>query len=141
MPTSATPDPPPTHENQGRHFRQRTIGITPFEQAQRSWARPIASYKELPAEFREWFEPEHAGAPFPLAVLTPSFEGFLHHEIERLVCATSEAVTILERRGRRVEVRRYPIDEISLVEVSSVLLDARLRIDGREGGSDRVSST
>jgi hypothetical protein len=111
------------------------IGVTPFEQAQRSWARSIASYSDVPAEYRSSLRPLlAAGAPFPLVVLTPSFEGFLRRETEKLVCAMSDEVAILERRDHKVQVRRFPISAIRCIEVSSVLLDSRFKIEGLEGG-------
>jgi hypothetical protein len=76
---------------------------------------------------------EAKGVPFPLVLIAPSYEGFLHREIEKLVWATSDEVRILERRGHKIDMRRYPIPGISCVEVSSRLLDARLEIMGLEG--------
>jgi hypothetical protein len=124
-----------------RLARPRPIGVTPFDQAQRSWARSIASYEDVPAAYATFFDPLRAsGAPFPLVVVAPSFEGFLHHEIERLVCAGAKDITILERRGHRIVIHRYPIAEISCVEVSSALLDGRLRVSGLEGDERTPSS-
>ena len=118
------------------------IGPTPFELSQRSWARSIASYADLPVPYRRFFEPlEEAGAPFPLVVVTPSYEGFLHRETEKLVCSTSDEVMVLEKRGNKLDVYRYPISRIHCVEVSSVLLDARIKILGFERDSRVPSST
>jgi hypothetical protein len=118
------------------------IGLTPFEQAQRSWAKSISSYSDVPPDYAAFFEPWRArGAPFPLVVIAPSYEGFLHRQVERLVCATSDDITIVERRGHRLVPRRYPISQISCVEVSAALLDARLRIIGLEGDDRLPSST
>jgi hypothetical protein len=74
-------------------------------------------------------------------VIAPSYQGFLHLEIERLVCATSDEITFMEKRGRRLEAHCYPIGEISCVEVSSILLDARLKIMGLERGERLPGST
>ncbi len=119
-----------------RRARARSIpvGLTPFEQAQRSWARSIASYADVPAPYSTFFQPLQAkGVPFPLVAIAPSYEGFLHREIEKLVWATSDEIRILERRGHKIDVRSYLIPGISCVEVSSRLLDARLEIMGLEG--------
>lgn len=122
--------------------RSSSIGLTPLEQAQRSWARSIAAYADVPAEYRSFFEPlQEAGAPFPLVVIAPSYQGFLQREIERLVCATSDEITFMEKRGRRLETHCYPIGKISCVEVSSILLDARLKIMGLERGERLPGST
>jgi hypothetical protein len=96
----------------------------------------------VPPEYASYFEHLQARrAPFPLVVIAPSYEGFLHREVERLVCAASDDVTILERRGHRLVSHRYPIAGISCVEVSSVLLDARLKIIGMEGEGQVPAST
>jgi hypothetical protein len=76
---------------------------------------------------------EAKGVPFPLVLIAPSYEGFLHREIEKLVWATSDEIRILERRGNKIDVRSYFISMISCVEFSSRLLDARLEIIGLEG--------
>ncbi len=114
--------------------RSVPVGLTSFEQTQRSWARSITSLADVPAAYRSFFQPlEAKGVPFPLVIIAPSYEGFLHREIEKLVWATSDEVRILEKRGHKIDMRRYPIPGISCVEVSSRLLDARLEIMGLEG--------
>jgi hypothetical protein len=121
-----------------RRARSTVIGLTPFERAQRSWARSIAPYADVPAEYASFFDPMRAsGAPLPLVVIAPSYEGFLHLEVERLVCATADEIAVLERRGHRLESHRFPFSAISCVQMRSVLLDARLKIIGLEG-ADRI---
>ena len=129
------------HARRGREGRA-AIGLTPFDQAQRSWARSIAAYTDVPVPYRPFFEPlEAAGVPFPLVVIAPTYEGFLHRETEKLVCAASGEVTVLERHGARLDVVRYPLPRIICLEVSSVLLDARIRIMGLEGDGLAPTST
>jgi hypothetical protein len=122
--------------NERLRARATAIGVTPFEQAQRSWARSITSYGDLPAPYAGYFEPLRArGDPFPLVVIAPAYEGFLHRETERLICAATDEITVLERRGHRLNSHRYPIARISYVETSSALLDARFKIVGFERGA------
>jgi hypothetical protein len=109
------------------------IGPTPFEQSQQSWAKSIASYADVPDPYRCYFEPlEAEGVPFPVVVMAPSYEGFLRRETEKLVCSLSDEVIILEKRGHTPEVHRFPVSAIDRVEVSSVLLDTRIKITGWE---------
>ena len=119
------------------------IGLTPFDLAQRSWARSIAAYTDVPVPYRPFFEPlQAAGVPFPLVVIAPTYEGFLHRETEKLVCAASDEVCVLERHGAKLDVVRYPLPRITCLEVSSVLLDARIKIMGLEGdGLVPISTT
>ena len=135
MPPFRIPQRQPLRHGLRARQRPAPIGLTPFEQSQRSWARSVGSYEEVPAEYRAFFEPlQTTGQPFPLVVIAPSFEGFLHREVERLVCATMDEIAILERRGQSLAIRRFPIAKVHCVQFRSVLLDARLKIMGLEAG-------
>ncbi|MCJ7513999.1 MAG: hypothetical protein MUO23_13675 [Anaerolineales bacterium] len=117
-----------------------SIGPTPFEQSQRSWARSIASYADAPGAYWPFFEPlQQAGVPFPNVVVAPTYEGFLHRETEKLVCASSGEVCILEMHGDRLGAGRYPMCGITCLRVSSALLDARITIMGL--GQDGLAPT
>lgn len=129
---------PSTRNRRHRH----AAGLTPYDQAQRSWARVATSLADVPEEFASSVRALIAAdGRFPLVVIAPTFEGFLHREIERAVCATSDEAVILEKRGRHVDVRRYPFAGICLVEVRSVLLDARLKVVGLEARDGRLASS
>jgi hypothetical protein len=126
----------------GKGPRSHAERLTPYDQAQRSWARTAASLADVPPEFA----PVVAGLVdqerrFPIVVIAPTFEGFLRRETEKAVCATTDEVVILEKRRRRVEVHRYPFAGVCLVEVRSVLLDARLKVVGLEAGSESPASS
>ncbi len=121
---------------------RRPIGLTSFDQSQRSWARAIAAYEDVPTPFKSFFESLQAtGAPFPVSVIAPTYEGFLHRQTERLICATPDAVILLEKRGGSCVTHRYPLEGITSVEVTSALLDARIKITGLEGDSLVPSSS
>ncbi len=110
------------------------IGLTSFDQSQRSWARAIASYEDVPTAFKPFLESlQAAGVPFPVSVVAPTYEGFLHRQAEKLICVTPSEVILLEKRGSRLTTHRYPIPGITSVEFSSALLDSRIKITGLEG--------
>jgi hypothetical protein len=44
-------------ESGTRRSRRAPIGLTPFEQAQRSWATSIGFYQDVPVAYRGFFEP------------------------------------------------------------------------------------
>lgn len=101
------------------------------EQTKSSWARPITSYTAVPPVYQGFFEPLRAeGQDFPYAVLTPSYEVFLHRAAEKLACMFGQAIHILERSGNTFEAYCFPLAGISYVEVRTVLLDSHLKICG-----------
>jgi len=104
------------------------------EQTKASWARPIESPAAVPAAYREFFETLLAGGrAFPYAVLTPSYQGFLHRATEKLVCDLEDEICILRRHAGTFEAHRYPLEGISYVEVRTFLLDSSIMIAGVTG--------
>ena len=67
---------------------------------------------------------------FPIQILTPSYEGFLHPTPERLICDFVHDIYVLERKGDSYEVHGYPLEKISCVGVRTLLLDAYIKIYG-----------
>ena len=105
--------------------------LSAAEQTKLSWAQFIGSYAAVPKVFQGFFEPLLAeGRAFPYAVLTPSYEGFLHRATEKLICDLGDEIHILERRGQGFDRLSYPLERISCVEVTGVLLDTRIKISG-----------
>ena len=110
------------------------LPINAAEQTKASWARPVESLAAVPAAYREFFEPLFAGGrAFPYAVLTPSYQGFLHKATEKLVCDLDDEICILQRRAGTLEAQRYPLEGISYVEVRTFLLDSSIKISGVTG--------
>jgi len=102
-----------------------------YEQTRASWAKLIESYDAVPAVYQDFFVPLLAdGRAFPYAVLTPSYEGFIHRTTEKLICDLGRQICVLERKGNAFEAQCYPIEGISYVEVRTVLLDSNFKICG-----------
>ncbi len=50
------------------------------------WAKPIKSYADVPDVYKDFFDPLLADRrEFPYAVLTPSYENFIHKTSEKLI--------------------------------------------------------
>lgn len=112
------------------------------DQTKSSWAKLIESYASLPEVYKGFFESFLAdGREFPYTVLTPSYEGFIHRTTEKLICNFGCEIYILERTGDSFEVQCYPIEEISYVEVRTILLDSRIKISGVTRQGVPASST
>lgn len=102
-----------------------------IQRTESTWARVIRSFEGLPEPYwetaRSLLDSERE---FPYTVLTPAYETFRTRVSEKLVWVMDCEVCVLERSGRTVTAVCYPIDEIQYVEVSSMLLDYRVRIHG-----------
>jgi hypothetical protein len=116
--------------------------LNAFEQTRASWARPIASYEQVPPAYRSFLAPYQAqGREFPRTVLTPSYEGFIHRTTEKLLCDLGEAVAVLEKSGETCQATCYPMAGISCLEIRTVLLDSHLKISGLNDLGVHTTST
>ena len=105
--------------------------LTDVELTKSSWAKPIRSYADVPDVYKSFFDPLLTeGQDFPYAVLTPSYERFIHKTTEKLICDFGHEIDVLEKIGDEFEVYCYPLDGIIYVEFKSVLLAASLTISG-----------
>ena len=112
------------------------------EQTKLTWAKAIESYEGVPEVYKEFFEPHFSnGQAFPYTVLTPAFETLGYRITGKLVCAFDHEILILERNGNAFTAQYYPLAGISHVEVSSMLLDSRVKISGVTGQGVPTSST
>lgn len=119
----------------------RSTRLNSEERTQRTWAKVIESYYSIPESYQEFFKPGFAkGQPLPYIVLTPSFETLGYRISEKLVCVCDHEIQILERNGKGLIVHCFPLDGISYVEVSSMLLDSRLKISGVTSAGNLASS-
>jgi hypothetical protein len=110
--------------------RAPTLGAI-AEQTKSSWARLITSYAAVPPVYQGFFEPlQVEGRAFPHTVVTPSYEKFLHRTTEKLVCEFGHEVHVLERSGSTFEALSFPLEEISYVQVRTMLLDSHIQICG-----------
>jgi hypothetical protein len=106
--------------------------LTPAQESMLSWARRIVSFDEVPEVYKDFFKtlPDN-GDEFPYTVLTPSYRvGFLRRTNPKLVCSSEEKIYVLERRGDELACTCYPLEDISCVEVGSILLKSWIKIRG-----------
>jgi len=105
--------------------------LSASQQTRLTWAKAIDSYERVPEVYKEFFEAQLSnGQAFPYTVLTPAFEILGTKITEKLVCAFEHEIYILERKGNALIAQCYPLADISYVEVSSMLLDSRIKISG-----------
>ncbi len=130
----------PTNLYNRLHRRWRDAGtgtaarlprLSAAEQTKLTWAKPVKSYAEVPDAFKEFFGSfQAAGQAFPYTVLTPSRQGFLHRTGEKLICDCGSEITVLERSGNTFLSHCFPLEGISYVEITSILLDFYIQING-----------
>ncbi len=101
------------------------------EQTRCSWARLIQSFADLPEIYHDLFPVGPDGARvLPHAVLTPTYEGFLRRENQKLVYTGDRRIHIAERVKTGLARLCFPLDGISYVERGEILLHAWLKIRG-----------
>jgi hypothetical protein len=97
----------------------------------RSWAKMVATFESLPEAFQTV-----AGQlmldknPFPYVILTPTFEGFLKRENEKLVFCQDQKLFILEKEQQRITTTSYQLENIYRIEFGEILLKAWVHIYG-----------
>jgi hypothetical protein len=124
------------------HPKDPHAGLSQAEQAQLSWAKRVETYEAVPESFKDFFRPlQEAGCDLPYSVLTPSYEGFLHQAVERLVCDLGDEIHFLERSRKGYKDTCYPLDGISSLEYRKVLLDSHIRISGNTKQGEHESLT
>lgn len=108
-----------------------TASMSAAEITRLSWARQVKSYEELPSHYRDHFTRSGFDpSKFPYSVLTPTLEGFLRREKEKLTYIRDGSITILEKSSRPSIETAYRLADINHVEVGQVLLKAWLRLEG-----------
>lgn len=101
------------------------------QRVQLTWARLIYSLEGVPEAYREALGARlPQGQKFPYVVLTPAYETFRSRITEKLICVLEREILILEGNVKEPVSQRYPLDGIHYVEVSSMLLDFRVKISG-----------
>ena len=101
------------------------------EQTQKSWAKKIADYKDVPAEYKSFFSSlQQAEQPFPYTVQCPTFEGFLHKPQDMLVCMIAPHLYIVDKHQHMDEALCFEFSDIGHMQYSSFLLDSTLQISG-----------
>jgi len=121
---------------------ERLTGLPPVEKMKASWAEAVKTYAAIPDVFKSFFEPILTGErAFPYAVLTPSFEGFVQPQTEKLICDLGREICVLEKSGNTFLAQCYPLEGILYVEWRTILLDSQITIRGIIGNGDPASST
>lgn len=105
--------------------------LTAAAQTKRAWATAVESYEEVPEIYKSFFDRlPHDQGTFPFAVLTPTFEGFLKRENQKLVCSPGNEIYILEKGRDKLDSTCYRLQDINYVEVGSILLQTWIKISG-----------
>ena len=96
-----------------------------------TWARIVDCYDQIPDVYKEFFEPYRLESrTLPYSVLTPAYETLGFRISEKMVCLFDHELRILERSGNSGSTQCYPLAGITYVEVSSMLLDSRIKFNG-----------
>ncbi len=114
---------------QERQVREPVMSAA--EQTRLSWARQVRSLEELPPAYHSFFAARPAGEPFPYAVLTPTFAGFMRREVEKLICCLDDRLIILEKTSGEPKCTAFRLNDLNCVEVGGVLLKAWIKFQGR----------
>ncbi len=116
--------------------------LTASEQTKRSWAKEIESFDKVPHIYKDFFDAHlDDGTPFPYTVITPTFNGFIRRENEKLICSQDNKIFILENANNQLNTSCYAVEHINYVEAGTVLLKAWIRISGLTDNGALTSST
>jgi hypothetical protein len=117
-----------------RGYTLKKYGLPPRTtnaQIKASWARSVKPQDQIPELFRDFFESaKSTEQDFPYTVITPTYDGFIHRQVEKLICNFQHAVVVLEKSGNSYLQKCYPLDRISYVQLETHLLDSSFRIFG-----------
>ena len=112
------------------HLKSR---LTDEEISRLSWARKVNTIQALPEAFQPMAsELMLEGQDFPYAVLTPTFEGYLKRENEKLVFCLDNRLYVLEKEQQEVTTTSYGFEQIYRIEYGKILLKAWIRICGTD---------
>jgi hypothetical protein len=111
-------------------IRKRLPLLPADEQTRLSWLKVLKSYDEVPDVYRSALEGLANDSPFPYAVLTPSYAGFINSEIEKLVCCLDDRICVLEDVTGQLTCTCFAVKDISHVEVGKALLQSWVKING-----------
>ncbi len=117
-------------------------GLSATEETKKSWARAVESFDEVPELYRAALgEIFPDPALFPGAVLTPTYEGFMRRESEKLICCPGPSLLILEKERGGLTQTCYPFAGISYLEFGAILLQAWITLRGFTGGGELATTT
>jgi hypothetical protein len=98
----------------------------------RSWAKKVHNFDVVPEAFRRAvLEIIRDEQNLPYAVLTPTFEGYLKLENEKLIFCLDHSLIILEKIGEHITSTCYRLEKIHRIEFGKILLEAWIKICGK----------
>lgn len=122
--------------------RLTTPALTGAQQTMASWAKVIESYSAVPEVYKNAFRKLVGDRPtFPYTVLTPPMAGFLRKTTEKLICEVNDVFYVLERAGRKIIAKAYPLGAMRDVEVGVILLHSWITLSGVTTDGEAASST
>jgi len=105
--------------------------LTAGELTRLSWAKAVESYDKVPEIYKDFFKTLLGDTSvFPYAVLTPTFEGFIRRDNEKLIFSLGSKIYVLERARDKLTSTCYPFEAISYIEVGAILLNSWIKIRG-----------
>ncbi len=123
--------------------RDRTRYLAADDQTRLSWARPATAYSEVPGLFQPFFDafPPEEREPFPYAVISPSYKGFLQPEKEKLICRIDGNLYVVEQKADGLMSTSFPAAQIRYIETGSILLSSWFTICGIDSRGNPASTT
>jgi hypothetical protein len=116
--------------------------LTGYEQTKLSWARAVESFDQLPEAYQDFIKTLLGDtSTFPYAVRTPTFEGYIWRENEKLIFSLDGKIYVLERTRDKLGSTCYPLEDISYLEVGTILLASWIKISGVANNGVLTSST
>ena len=98
-------------------------------QTKRSWARVVDSLNSVPAIYQNQVGAitERHGS-FPYTIVTPTYEGFLSKESEKIICAFNDRFYVLSNSSDNLEPHFVEYSTITYTQHASVLLKSWLKL-------------
>jgi hypothetical protein len=105
-------------------------------QTKRSWARVADSLSSIPVYYQDQIEVIAAAhGCFPYSIVTPTYEGFLAKESEKVICAFSDKLYVLSNHSGIIDTQTVVYSAITYIQHASVLLKSWLKWTVVEPGS------
>jgi hypothetical protein len=97
-----------------------------------SWAKVVENRDDLPEVYRGFFDQLPAGEkePFPYTIITPTYQGYLQPEKERVISRVDGSLNVLEEQDGKLAVTEYPLAEINYIETGTILLHSWFAVSG-----------
>ena len=105
--------------------------MTGTKQTLLTWARKIESFADLPANFKTACGPVLGDIqPFPHVVFAPAIQNIRYPYTQKLLCEIGNLFYIWEFVGGKVQTSIFPFENISRLEMGSILLNSWMTVSG-----------